>query len=139
MKTFEFLILHWKISVLTTNKIVDRLPGFWSLSRLGVPRLTPGKASEASAATAHEAIVAWNIADEVKRKCFDTTSVKSVPRNDACILLEQSWTRTILWCACHHHILETMLEAVVVLSLGPSKDPGLLNFKRLQSRWEAID
>src|SRR6218665_1262279 len=76
MKTFEFLILHWKISVLTTNKIVDRLPGFWSLSRLGVPRLTPGKASEASAATAHEAIVAWNIADEVKRKCFDTTSVK---------------------------------------------------------------
>ena len=32
-----------------------------------------------------------------------------------------------------------MLEEVVVLSLGPSKGPDMMIFKRLQSGWEAID
>ena len=52
--------------------------------------------------------------------CFDTTSVNIVPRNDACILLDQTLDKdnTMLWCACRHRILEIRLEAVVVLFLG---------------------
>ncbi len=89
----------------------------------------------------NEAIVAWNIADEVKYMCFGTQSVNIVPRNDACIQLEQKQDKnnTMLWCACRHHILEMMLEAVVVLFLGPSTGPDITIFKRLQSGWEAID
>ncbi len=65
----------------------------------------------------YETIVILNIADQVKCTRFDITSINSGPRNDAC-------TRTC--CDVHvamHHISEIMLETVVVLSLGPSKDP----------------
>src|SRR6218665_128000 len=76
--------------------------------------------------------------------CFDTTSVNSVPRNNACVQLEQKLDKDnpMLWCAncaCRHHILEIMLKAVVILFLGLSIGPDIVIFKRLPSRWEAID
>ncbi|KAG8176621.1 hypothetical protein JTE90_028603 [Oedothorax gibbosus] len=40
--------------------------------------------------------------------------------------------------ACRHHILEIMLEAVVVTSLGTSSGPDILIFKRFQKQWEFI-
>ena len=73
----------------------------------------------------YEAVVAWNICDQVKCMCFDTTVVNSGPRNGACILLEQKLDKDMLWCACRHHILEIMLEAVVILALGTSKGPDI--------------
>mgnify|MGYP006352973215 FL=1 len=87
----------------------------------------------------YEAVVAWNICDQVKCMCFDTTVVNSGPRNGACILLEQKLDKDILWCACRHHILEIMLETVVILALGTSKGPDILIFKRFQTNWEFID
>jgi len=47
--------------------------------------------------------------------------------------------KDMLWCPCCHHILEIMLEAVVMLSLGPSKGPDIAIFKRFQSSWKFID
>ena len=87
----------------------------------------------------YEAVVAWNICDQVKCMCFDTTVVNSGPRNGACILLEQKLDKDMLWCACRHHILEIMLEAAVILALGTSKGPDILIFKRFQTNWEFID
>ena len=88
---------------------------------------------ETSAAAVFEAFVAWNIANEVKCVCVYTISVSIVPRNDACLLLEQKLDMgdTMLWCACRHHILEKIMQAVVVLSLCPSKGPDIMIFKRL--------
>jgi len=45
----------------------------------------------------------------------------------------------LLWLACQHHILEIVLEAVIVQSLGPSKSPDIAIFKRFQSQWEFVD
>ena len=86
----------------------------------------------------YEAVVAWNICDQVKCMCFDTTVVNSGPRNGACILLEQKLDKDMLWCACRHHILEIMLEAVVNLLLVLQKIQ-ILIFKRFQTNWEFID
>ena len=47
--------------------------------------------------------------------------------------------KDMLWLACRHHILEIMLEAVVVLSLGVSQGPDILLFKRFQKQWSAIN
>jgi len=47
--------------------------------------------------------------------------------------------KDLLWCACCHHILEIMLEAVVLHALGPSKGPEIMIFKRFQSIWQFID
>jgi len=47
--------------------------------------------------------------------------------------------KDLLWFACRHHILEIVLEAVVLHALGPSKGPDILIFKRFQSQWQFID
>ncbi|GBP85747.1 hypothetical protein EVAR_97243_1 [Eumeta japonica] len=44
-----------------------------------------------------------------------------------------------LWLACRHHIMEIVLEAVVVQALGPSSGPEILIFKRFRSAWPSID
>lgn len=108
---------------------MDRLPIF--VSGLGVDQLhcvpmLPSRTGETAAAVAHEATLAWNIADEIKCLCFDTASVNSSPRNSACILLELD--KDLLWFAGQRHLI---LQAT--LSLGPSKGPDIMIFKRFQS------
>ena len=139
------LTIHWDGKLLediSSKEIVDRLPilvsGQGVDQLLCVPKL-PSGTGEAAAAAVYEATVAWNIADKIKCLCFDTTSVNSGPRNGACILLEQKLDKDLLWFACRHHMLEIVLEAVVTLSLGPSKGPDIMIFKRFQANWEFID
>jgi len=105
------LTIHWDGKLLEdicSKEIVDRLPvlvsGDGIDQLLGVPKLSSGT-GEASASAVYEAAITWNIADQVKCMCFDTTSVNSGPRNGACILLEQKLDKDLLWCACRHHIL----------------------------------
>ena len=43
------------------------------------------------------------------------------------------------WLACRRHILEVMLVAVVLLSVGPSKSPDIMTFKRFQGKSSIID
>lgn len=51
----------------------------------------------------------------------------------ACVLLEQRIKKGMLWMACHHHVLEIMLELVVVKSLEVSTGPDILMFKHFKS------
>ena len=139
------LTIHWDGKLLediSSKKVVDWLPilvsGLGVDQLLCVPKL-PSGTGEAAATAVYDVTVAWGIADKVKCVCFDTTSVNSGPRNGACILLEQKFDKDLLWFACRHHILEIVLEATVTLSLGPSKGPDFMIFKRFQSSWEIID
>ena len=139
------LIVHWDGKIMEdicSREKVDRLPiivsGQGVDQLLNVPKLSAGT-GEASAAAVYESVVAWNICQQVKGMCFDTTSVNSGIRAGACILLEQKMEKDLLWFACRHHILEIVLEAVVVHALGPSKGPDILIFKRFQSQWQSID
>ena len=47
--------------------------------------------------------------------------------------------KDMLWLTCRHHVLELVLEAVVLHSLGSSTGPDILLFKRFQKYWAAID
>jgi len=82
--------------------------------------------------------VTWNVTDNVKCMCFDTTSVNTRLKNGACILLQQKLDKDLLWFACRHHILEIILEAVVHC-LGPAKGPEIMLFSRFRSNWQFID
>jgi len=60
--------------------------------------------------------------------------------NGACILLEQSLEREILFWACRHHIFELVLQDVFLeVKLFPMTGPDILLFKRFQHAWENID
>jgi len=60
--------------------------------------------------------------------------------NGACILLEQSLEREILFLTCRHHIFELVLQGVFLeVKLFPMTGPDILLFKRFQHAWENID
>jgi len=46
--------------------------------------------------------------------------------------------KDMLWLACRHHIMEIMLEAVVVHAIGCSSGPDILLSKRFKKCWSTI-
>lgn len=139
------LAVHWDgklIEDITGHKTVDRLPilvsGQGVDQLLAVPKLSHGT-GEACASAVYDTILSWNLSDKIKCFCFDTTAVNTGLRAGACILLEQKMEKDALWMACRHHIMEILLEAIVVQALGPSSGPEILIFKRFRSAWPNID
>jgi len=144
-KPSVFSTIHWDGKMLediTGKETVERLPiivsGKGVDQLLGVPKL-PSGTGEAAATAIQEALVAWSITDHVKCMGFDTTSVNTGKQKGTCTLLEQKLGKNMLWLACRHHILEIILEAVVLHSLGVSQGPDILIFKRFQRRWPSIN
>ena len=70
---------------------------------------------------------------------FDTTAVNTGRLNGACVFLEQKMGKELLWFACRHHVLKTVLAAVTSHLLGPSTSPGIVIFQRFQKQWPFID
>lgn len=139
------LTVHWDGKMLediSGHEIVDRLPILVSGQNidqlLAVPKLESGS-GELIATAVYEEISSWGISDKVKCMCFDTTAVNTGRRNGACILLEQKMQKEMLWLPCRHHILEIMLEAVIVQEVGPSTGPDILLFKRFKKFWPQIN
>jgi hypothetical protein len=119
-----------RLPILVSGQGVDQL--------LATPKLSHGT-GEAYASAVHDTIASWNLSDKIKCLCFDTTAVNTGLRSGACILLEQKMEKDVLWLACRHHIMEIMLEAVVLQALGPSSGPEILVFKRFKTAWPNID
>lgn len=139
------LTVHWDgklIEDIAGHQTVDRLPilvsGQGVDQLLAVPKLDRGT-GEACASAVYETVTSWNLEDNIKCLCFDTTAVNTGLRNGACIMLEQKMQKDMLWLACRHHIMEIMLEAVVSEALGPSSGPEILMFKRFKAAWPEID
>ena len=59
---------------------------------------------------------------------FDTTAINTGRYNGTCVLLEQKMEKDVLWLACRHHVLEIVLEAMVMHSIGQSKGPEIAIF-----------
>ncbi|CAH0552594.1 unnamed protein product [Brassicogethes aeneus] len=111
------LTIHWDgkmIEDISGHEIVDRLP-------IIVPKLSCGTGDSAASAV-YETLLTWGLDDQIKCMSFDTTATNTGPRNGACILLEQKIKKDMLWLACRHHIMEIMLEAVLLQALGPSTE-----------------
>lgn len=139
------LTVHWDGKMLediSGQEVVDRVPilvsGQGVDQLLGVPKIESGS-GESTATAVYETVSSWGIVDQIKCMSFDTTAVNTGPRNGACVLLEQKMQRDMLWLPCRHHILEIMLEAVVVQGVGPSTGPDILLFKRFKTFWPQIN
>lgn len=139
------LTVHWDGKMLediTGHEIVDRLPilvsGKGVDQLLAVPKLPDGK-GETMASAIFETILSWNLYDKIKCMCFDTTASNTGRINGACVLLEQKMQKELIWFACRHHILEILLESVVVTAVGPSSGPEIMIFKRFKSYWAKIN
>lgn len=139
------LSIHWDGKMLediTGHEVVDRLPilvsGKGIEQLLAVPKL-PNGTGQAMASSVFETVLSWGLCDKIKSMVFDTTASNTGRINGACTLLEQKLEKNVLWLACRHHILEIVLEAIVVLAVGVSSGPEIQIFKRFQKRWPQIN
>lgn len=138
------LTVHWDGKMLediSGHTVVDRLPILVSGENvdqlLSVPKLESGS-GELTATAVYDTVLSWGLSDKVKSLCFDTTAVNTGSRNGACVLIEQKFDKEMLWLACRHHVLEIMLETIVVSGLGPSTGPEILLFKRFKNVWSEM-
>ena len=71
--------------------------------------------------------------------CFDTTAANTGHLSGACICLQQSMGKALLWCACRHHIGEVILSHISNdLEIEVSKSPEITLFQRFQKQYENI-
>jgi len=141
-------VIHWDGKLLpnvTGNDSchVDRLPVLisalhdGSTKLLGVPKLSSGS-GQAAAQAVHELLISWHCESLVVGMCFDTTASNTGRVNGACILLEASMGRHLLWLACRHHMFEVLLSDAFRVCFGPSSGPEITIFKRFRESWSKL-
>jgi len=104
-----------------------------------VPRLESSLGSEQAQAV-WNAIVDWNLEDNVQILCCDTTASNTGNINGACVLLEQKLNRKMLIFACRHHIYELVLKSVFEVKINQvTTNPDIPLFRKLRDNWESVD
>ncbi|XP_044575164.1 uncharacterized protein LOC123258973 [Cotesia glomerata] len=98
-----------------------------------------GQQCESQASAIFETLIQWDLCDNVKAMCFDTTSSNTGYFNGACALLEDKIGRDLLYLACRHHTSELMLRNVAEVAWPVTNSPNVPIFKRLRDNWEKID
>ena len=103
--------------------IVDRLPvlitGHGINQLLCVPKIASGT-GENMATAVYNAIQDWNVSENIKPLCFNTTSSNTGLKEGACTSIEQKLEHSLLYLACRHHILEILLKCMFSNYFGSS-------------------
>ena len=78
-----------------------------------------------------EQIQNWNLQENVKAMCYDTTACNSGVKNGAAFFVEKLLRKSYLRLCCRHHICEIVLEAVFTDLIGPE----IKIFQRFRESW----
>lgn len=142
-------IVHWDTKILSdlttaksalyqTDRLAIILSGNGTTKLLGVPKIQNGTGSMQAAAV-YNALEDWNVLENVKGMCFDTTSSNTGSRQGACTILEKMLNRSLLYFACRHHVYELIISKVFsVVFKEVFSGPDILLFKRFKNYWPKI-
>ena len=143
--------LHWdgKImeDLLKTSK-TDRLPVIVSSSDgseklLGVPTVPIGTGSGTAGMNVARAVTDllkdWGADDKIATMNFDTTPPNTGHKTGACISVQSSIGRPLLWNACRKHIGEVHVgHAWSILEVEVSSGPEISIFNRFKNNFDRI-
>ncbi|KAJ4930285.1 hypothetical protein JOQ06_019290 [Pogonophryne albipinna] len=142
--------LHWDSKLTPTLSNVRQLEERLTvvvgdaeqLKLLGVPAYTKGKdeaCGEIIARLTCKLLQDWCCADQVVNMAFDTTASNTGHLTAACIAIQVSLDRPLLWSGCRHHIGEVLLSHIFTnLKVEASRSPEVTLFKRLQDNWNLL-
>jgi hypothetical protein len=142
--------LHWDgkqtASLTDTNVKEERLPilvgNSDAVKLLGVAKYPPGsdqKSGKIIAGHVMKLLDEWKCKESIASMCFDTTASNTGHLTAACVTIQQSVGRALLWCACRHHIGETVVGHVFEkLKIEVSKSPEVTVFQRFKKNWSNI-
>lgn len=107
----NFVIVHWDGKLLpannNTNHRVERLPIVVKSENLeqfiAVPELERSTGRK-QASAACNALQDWGLPTIVEAICFDTTASNTEQFNGACVLIEMTLEKNLLYLPCRHHI-----------------------------------
>jgi len=107
---------------------------------LGILKLTSGT-GQAAANAIHKQLQSWKCESIIIGMCFDTTAVNTGRLNGACMNVEKSLGRSLLWLACRHHMFEVLLSDIFneCNIIEPSTRPEILILKKLKDNWSKIN
>ena len=147
IEQLERVVLHWDGKLLPevsgSGEQVDRIAVVVTAEGgteffLGAPATNDSTGKNVAAVVLKEAEEA-GVIDNVIGFGFDTTASNTGMVQGACIRMEKSLGRSMLWLACRHHIHEVVLKDVFCECLGSSNAPEVAIFKRLKSQWQFVD
>ena len=122
---------------------VERLPVLLSdiggTKLLGVPAIRQKSSSFAGSLIADvpdELIKIWDCQNSLSGMVFDTTSSNTGTQTAACVTLQNTISKPLLWFACRHHVGEVVLGHVWdVLKIEVSKSPKIQIFQRFRKHF----
>jgi len=115
------------------GKLLPNLYGFGKVNRLAVVLIqhpenkilsvtkTESSTGKVEAETVKAVLDEWELTDKIIACGFDTTSSNTGIRNGSCVLLQQLFSRQLLWLACRHHIMELVIGAAFFQLFGDTK------------------
>lgn len=142
--------LHWDSKIMNSlqNSYVneDRLSVLVGDSQdvklLGTAKYPPGQDRQAGDIIADHTIGllnSWQCSVNVKNLVFDTTSANTGHLTAACIKIQSSLQKPLLWSGCRHHVGELVLKHVfTALNIEASKSPEVSVFKRFRENFDKV-
>ena len=133
-------VLHWDGKLLPdqcSSNLVDRLPiivtNCGSEKFLNIPMIQSGTGKDQAEAI-YETLLDWDLLNEIKAICCDTTSSNLGVNKGAAIILEQMLERDLLYLPCRHHIYELILRAVFENKMPGTTGPNVAIFNNFKKK-----
>ena len=148
-KNFEpknFVTIHWDGKImksLDSKEKVDRLAvvatGPNNLEQLlGVP-VIKSSTGESQAEAVFQLMKKWDLLNNIKFICTDTTASNTGIRNGACTLLQKKMDENLAYFACRHHMLECVVSSVYNSLFEVPKGPVIKLFDDFKKNWKHIN
>ena len=118
------------------NRLAIAVTSFKGCKLLAIPHIADGQ-SRTIAQHVFETLKDWNLANDVRGLCFDTTGANTGWKSGSAPLLSTMLPHDVLFFACRHHIAELLLSKIFELTVEKdSKGPTICIFSRFKSWWE---
>ena len=141
--------IHWDGKLMKASDgvgKVERLPvllfGIGGTKLLGVPAIRHKSSSFAGSLIADASdklIKIWDCQNSLAGMVFDTTSLNTGAQTVACVALQNTISKSLLWFTCRHHVVEVVLGHVWdVLKIEVSKSPEIQIFQRFRKHFSTI-
>jgi len=145
----KFASIHWDSKLMLSQakhtseeRLVVAVGNQNDVKILGVPAYQPGtdqRSGDIIAQATIQLLQSWNCVGSIVNMTFDTTASNTGHVSAACITLQQSTGRALLWSACRHHVGEVILTQIFNdLNIETSRSAEYTVFSRFKKNFDTV-
>ena len=145
----KFASIHWDSKLMLSQakhtseeRLVVAVGNQNDVKILGVPAYQPGtdqRSGDIIAQATIQLLQSWNCVGSIVNMTFDTTASNTGHVSAACITLQQSTGRALLWSACRHHVGVVILTQIFNdLNIETSRSAEYTVFSRFKKNFDTV-